>query len=111
MVHRLNNEISGKIGCTICGNCCGELKPCITNKDIVRLAHILAIKPKEVKANYTETDDGDLYFKNLPCSFLKDKKCTIYNDRPVDCQSCPHLHKKDFTSRLFTVIQNYSVCP
>lgn len=28
-----------------------------------------------------------------------------------NCISYPHLHKKDFTSRLIGVIENCSVCP
>jgi len=110
-VHRLNREISDQIDCTTCGNCCGKLKPCITDQDIERLSKRLAMTESKVKSDYIEIDDGEQYFKNLPCSFLKDKKCTIYNDRPEDCRSFPHLHKKHFTTRLLGVIENYSICP
>ncbi len=36
---------------------------------------------------------------------------TQYQCRPDDCRSYPHLHKRDFISRLINVIGNYSVCP
>jgi len=111
LVHRLNQEISDRIDCTSCGNCCVKLKPCITDKDLFKLSQRLEITPEQIKDNYTETDNGELYFKNLPCSFLIDKKCTIYNNRPEDCRSFPHLNKKDFTTRLFGVIENYLICP
>lgn len=111
IVHRLNREISDRIDCTTCGNCCAKLKPCITNQDIDRLSAKLEIPAQKVRDEYVETEDGDQYFKNLPCSFLKDKKCTVYTDRPDDCRSFPHLHKPWFTSRLLGVIGNYSICP
>lgn len=111
IVHRLNFEISNQIDCTTCGNCCMKLKPCITNQDIKRLSYKLNLSPKQIKIDYIEIDEREQYFRNLPCSFLKEKKCTIYNDRPEDCSSFPHLHKKGFTSRLWGVIENYSICP
>lgn len=111
IVHRLNFEISNQIDCTTCGNCCMKLKPCITNQDIKRLSYKLNLSPKQIKIDYIEIDEREQYFRNLPCFFLKEKKCTIYNDRPEDCSSFPHLHKKGFTSRLWGVIENYSICP
>lgn len=88
-----------------------KLQPCITDQDIDRLSIKLAMTERNIKGYYIEMDDGEQYFQNLPCSFLKDKKCKIYNDRPEDCRSFPHLHKNDFTSRLWRVIDNYSFCP
>ncbi len=111
LVHKLNHEISDRIDCAYCGNCCVKLKPCITDKDLYRLSQRLDITPEQIMNNYIETGEGEQYFKNLPCSFLKEKKCTIYNDRPEDCKSFPHLHKKDLTTRLLGAIENYSICP
>ena len=111
IVHRLNDEVSSQIDCTMCGNCCTKIPPGITEKDMERLAARLNITPDEVKQEYTESFDNELSFKSLPCCFLKDKKCTIYEDRPDDCRSYPHLHKKHFVNRLIGVIHNYSICP
>lgn len=111
IVHGLNREISGQIDCTKCGNCCRKLKPCITDQDLDILTRRLKMTLEQIEKNYTGIDEGDRYFANVPCSFLEDKKCTIYEDRPADCRSFPHLHKKDFVFRLFSVIDNYSVCP
>ena len=111
IVHELNRIISEQIDCTTCGNCCKKLKSCIIDRDIERLSNRLNITKEQVIDQYTETDDGELYFKDLPCTFLKDNKCLIYNDRPEDCRSFPHLHKEFFTSRLWDVINNYSICP
>lgn len=111
IVHRLNYEISNQFDCTTCGNCCMKLKPCITDQDIERLSQRLNTIPRQFKDDYIEIDEGEQYFRKLPCSFLNEKKCTVYSDRPEDCSSFPHLHKKDFTSRLFGVIDNYAICP
>jgi len=111
IVYRLNIEISKQIDCTTCGNCCMKLTPVITDQVIQRLSQRLKLKPKQIKEDYIEMAEGEQYFKYLPCVFLKEKKCTIYNDRPEACSSFPHLHKKEFISRLCGVIDNYSICP
>jgi len=58
-----------------------------------------------------ENDSEKYNFKELPCPFLKDDRCSNYDYRPKDCRSYPHLHKKDFRSRLWGVVENYSMCP
>lgn len=111
IVHRLNREVSEQIDCTTCGNCCMKLKPLVTDHDIDRLSTRLNLPGEQIKKDYTETEEGEQQFKHLPCCFLKEKKCTVYENRPDDCRSYPHLHKDHFTSRLFQVIANYSICP
>lgn len=111
VVHRLNWEFSEQIDCTTCGNCCKKLKPCIVDQDIERLSSRFNISVVQVKEQYAETENNELFFKVLPCSFIEDKKCTIYNDRPEVCRSFPYLHKNFFTSRLLNVIENYLICP
>jgi Fe-S-cluster containining protein len=111
IVHRLNLEISGQIDCTECGNCCKKLKPTLNNKDIVRISDRINFSTEIVKEKYIEISDGEHLFKNLPCSFLHENKCSIYNDRPDDCREYPFLHKKEFITRLWGVIANYSICP
>jgi len=111
-VHRLNQNYSSKIDCTTCGNCCAVIRPLVTNKDIKRITRHLNVSEDVFKQEYTEMDDdGDRQFKNLPCKFLENKRCSIYTYRPFECRSYPYLHKKDFISRLFGVIDNYSICP
>ena len=112
IVHELNTYYSSKVDCTECGNCCIALQALINKNDLEKLALGLAISDSELKEKYTEVDEnGDLYFKHKPCSFLRDKKCEIYNFRPAECESYPHLHKENFIGRLFGVIDNYSICP
>jgi len=112
IVHQLFQYYSSKIDCTTCANCCIVLTTLITPRDLKRLSRSLEIPAEEFKKKYIKTDrDGDMILKDLPCKFLENKRCTIYPYRPYDCRSYPHLHKMKFTTRLFGVINNYSVCP
>lgn len=112
IVHKLFKQFSETIDCTTCGNCCKEIKPSVKKTDIEKLSKSLNITPDKFITNYVEKDeDGDNVLKQTPCPFLSENKCTQYVSRPVDCASYPHLHKKDFVSRLVGVVNNYSICP
>ena len=112
IVNSLNEKYSSLIDCTECGNCCTDLQPQIRKKDLPGLKKELKLSESEIKSKYLELDeDNDLRFKDLPCTFLENKKCTIYENRPQDCKSYPYLHKKEITTRLFNVVYNYSICP
>jgi uncharacterized protein len=111
-VYELFQFYSSTIDCTKCGNCCTLLKPIIQDTDIKALASLTNKPTQDFKRDFIVTDDdGDMHFKDLPCPFLQDKKCSGYDSRPDDCRSYPHLQKEDFLSRLFGVIDNYSICP
>lgn len=111
IVHSINDEVSALIDCTKCGNCCKELKPTVTHKDIKKISVRINRSQHAVKEEITETVEGETCFKNLPCIFLSENKCTIYEDRPQDCSEFPFLNKKSFNMRLWGVIGNYSICP
>jgi Fe-S-cluster containining protein len=112
VVHELFDFYYSNIDCTKCGNCCTVMKPQILKKDLKSLSLVTNLTLDEFKKEYTQIDeDGDMSFNKLPCPFLKKLKCAVYDCRPNDCRSYPHLHKKDFISRLYGVIDNYSVCP
>lgn len=111
IVHKLNAEITELIDCTTCGNCCMQFRFGVSDNEIEKLAHTLNTTPKQIKLDYIQTDPYEQYFKNIPCDFLKDKKCIVYDNRPEECREFPYLHKKNFNLRLFGVIDNYEVCP
>ena len=112
IVQRLYAKYSTELDCTQCGNCCREAYPLIKAKDVSCLSKGLGISNAEFKAKYLKKDDdGDLVFREKPCSFLENNRCTQYLNRPQDCRSYPHLQKREFTTRLFGVIANYVVCP
>ncbi len=108
IIQRLNNEITSQIDCQECGNCCKNLRPCVTQSEIKRLSQIECIAQSEFIFRFVEKDHyGDIkYLKDTPCIFLKEKSCSIYNDRPEDCKSYPHTQKPDFISRTLEMIDN-----
>ena len=105
-------EVTGKIDCTQCGNCCKKLKPCVTENDIERISQYLHITTDSfIKQYLMKNTDGEFEFNHAPCSFLqKDNRCKIYEVRPRDCQSYPHL-QNDVTYRCLQFFANAEVCP
>lgn len=112
-VHELYREVSTKIDCRNCANCCKVVTPRLTSADIKRLSKHAGMTVKEFQNTFTCQDEkGEgLIFKSSPCPFLKDNQCSVYDVRPRDCRSFPHLHKKDFASRLIGAVQDASICP
>ena len=113
MVHEIYQDVSSQIDCTKCANCCKEMKPILKQQDIKRFSSGIDIPVKELKDKHIEKGEepNEFYFNVKPCPFLKENLCTNYNFRPEDCRSFPHLDKGEFTSRLWTVVENYSICP
>ena len=113
IVFRLYKQISTEIDCKTCGNCCREVYPILNQKDIKKFSQGLGLPTNQFKNLYLEKDEesDDFFFNKLPCPFLKGNLCTNYENRPDDCRSFPHLHKKNFTTRLFGVLDNCSICP
>ena len=114
VVNEIYEEVSDQIDCTQCANCCKLIHPLLSQKDIDRFSADLQLPPPIfVKAHLIplEESPGKFRFNAQPCSFLTDNLCTNYAARPQDCRSFPHLHKKDFRSRLWRVIFNYEICP
>jgi len=113
IVHRLYREIAEQIDCTDCGNCCKNLRPRVTDTEIDILSKIDNLLHEDFVTKFIEQDEIDHvnYLKDTPCKYLVDKKCVIYTDRPFDCRSYPHIHKKYFNSRTLDVINNFGICP
>jgi len=113
-VGRVYVQVCREIDCTVCANCCREMQPVLTPADIKRLALHTRMTVKEFTTRYLKKapagEDG-LIFKSRPCPFLTDTRCTVYKDRPGDCRSYPHLHRKGFVYRISQAVSNYGVCP
>jgi len=107
-----HNEVFSEIKCTDCANCCKVFSPPVNETDIERISAFLQISETEFVEKYLKTDDKGRYeMKALPCPFLKDNKCSIYEIRPIVCQEYPHTNKKDFKQLRFKHIGNTEVCP
>jgi uncharacterized protein len=112
VVHQLNNEITPNIDCTTCGNCCKTLMISITPPERPFFSQHFNLSQEDANEQYlTQSADGDTIMNTMPCIFLADKKCTVYEQRFTDCREFPHLHKPGFTSRLFGMVMYYGICP
>ena len=114
IVHQITAEVTAQIDCTKCANCCQQIRPILGKKDVSEFALGLKMPVPQLKEKYLRpaSDTPSKYeFSELPCPFLKDKLCSNYGCRPQDCRSYPHLHKAEFVSRSWGVVENYGVCP
>lgn len=113
--HLLYENVLDFVDCTECGNCCIELETSFHEREIDNLCKFLNIDKDEFIKQNTKTSEfaekNTLILKSKPCQFLENKKCTIYSHRPEECSSYPYLHKSNFNSRLFGVLDNYGICP
>jgi Fe-S-cluster containining protein len=112
-VHNIYREVSREIECTKCANCCKTVQPILKPADIKRLARHLDLSVSEFRSRFLINDpeaEGSV-LRNVPCPFLQDNLCTVYDHRPGDCRSYPHLHKREFVFRMNQAFSNCSVCP
>lgn len=112
VVHEIARMVMAEIDCTACTNCCRAMGTGLDSKEIVRFARHLGISPSEFERCYvTEVGLEGKAIARAPCPFLDGCLCSIYEDRPKDCQEFPHLLKKDMLSRSLGLIQNSFNCP
>lgn len=111
-VHRLNAVIEPQINCTSCGNCCKSLMVNITGEEADRASAHLQMTREAFDEKFVEKGSHELMIMNkMPCHFLSNNTCTIYDVRFAGCREFPALHLPQFTQRLFTVMMHYERCP
>jgi Fe-S-cluster containining protein len=111
-VHAINENITPQIDCTVCGACCRQLMINVTPEEKVKVASHLQITPETFKEKYLEESmQGKLIMGSIPCHFLADSKCTVYENRFTECRAFPHLHEDNFKGRLFGTLVHYAMCP
>jgi hypothetical protein len=113
LVHRINSEVAKELDCTACGNCCAALRPLVTDNEIARLAKLIHTSRAVFIDRYTEHDaeENGRILKDTPCPFLKERKCIVYDARPHDCRSFPHIDKDDFIFRTLQMVEHCGACP
>ncbi|MES2890364.1 MAG: YkgJ family cysteine cluster protein [Bacteroidota bacterium] len=112
LVHEINERVSEAVDCTACGNCCNSLMINVTPGETISCAQHLTISTETFKEKYIEESQGGIMIINtIPCHFLTEKRCTIYEHRFTECRDFPHLHKPGFTRRLFSTMMYYGMCP
>ncbi len=112
IVLALNDIISSEIDCTQCGNCCKSLMINVSEEEANHLSKHLHQSRNEFENKYLEKgNNGMMIINTIPCHFLNDNKCTVYEHRFAGCKEFPGLHFPDFTKRLFTIFMHYERCP
>ena len=111
----VEKEVWKEVDCLTCANCCKTMTPTYTPADLKRISKHLGMTVDEFKKKwlYKERGSGDWMNKSTPCQFLnlKDNKCSIYLQRPVDCSGFPHLPKKKMVDWMHIHKQNVEYCP
>jgi uncharacterized protein len=104
-----------EINCQSCGNCCKTMTPTWKKAEIKKAAAHFGMTYQEFydKWLYTEEKTGDIMNDSTPCQFFDLKKglCTIYEIRPADCATFPHLYRKDLLDQVDVYAANLHRCP
>ena len=112
LVKELDAMVSPTISCTDCGNCCKSLMVCLNETEADALSAHLQQSREEFDTKYLEKgSNGMMIMNQMPCHFLSENKCTIYEYRFEGCREFPALHLPDFKERLFTTFMHYDRCP
>lgn len=113
LVNKVQRDVSSRIDCKKCANCCKIFDILLTDRDIKRLATAMSMGVEEFQAQFVKKNNKDrnLYFKTKPCPLLREGACTQYEFRPDVCREYPHLDKPGFLGRTLNVIENSSTCP
>ena len=86
-----------KFKCQGSSNCCVSRGSYgfvyLSKKDLIRISKYLRIEINKFKKNYCAYTDGYLHLREMRkdgnCIFLKDKRCTVYKGRPMQCRTWP----------------------
>lgn len=112
LLPELDAIVSPSINCTDCGNCCKSLMVCLNDTEADALSSHLNIERPIFDQQYLEKgSNGMMIMNSMPCPFLSDNKCTVYEYRFEGCKEFPALHLPHFKKRLFTTFMHYDRCP
>ncbi len=81
--------------CTGCGQCCTGSPGAVwvSDEEIEKMSTFKGMTVAAFKKQYVRMLDGRLSLnedpRNYDCVFLKDKKCTLYDHRPLQCRTFP----------------------
>lgn len=112
LVFSLSETISPKISCTSCGNCCKSLMVNIDEEEANQLAqHLGKTRDAFDEAYIAKGESGRMVINAIPCHFLVDNSCSVYEYRFAGCREFPAFHIPQFNKRLFTTYMHYDRCP
>lgn len=81
--------------CTGCGKCCTGTPGYVflSHSDVERLKERFQCETEDFLQRFTRYVDGQYALLDRPgsydCIFLKDNKCTVYENRPTQCRTFP----------------------
>jgi uncharacterized protein len=114
-VRETTKRVWAGIDCTACANCCREVPPTFSEEEVSRLAQRLGMALQQFIDAYLErTENGEenpWQTRTKPCPFLKENRCSVYEDRPADCSGYPYLYEPDFVFRTMGMIERTFTCP
>jgi Fe-S-cluster containining protein len=111
LAKRLGREAEAQMNCRECGACCRDNCIPLTDDEIDRLAARLNLDNATFREHHITLDeDGVPALDAMPCPFLEDRQCAIYEDRPEPCRGYPYLGGS-FMSRSVGIIERAEVCP
>jgi hypothetical protein len=113
-VFETTRRVWAGIDCTACANCCREMQPSFSEEDVDRLARRLGMEHQQFIETYLERtkagSDNPWQTRATPCPFLKENRCSVYEDRPAECSGYPYLYKPEFVSRTIGMIGRTFTC-
>ncbi len=107
----LNNSITPQIDCTTCGNCCKSLMINVSEQEADTLANHLNLTRSDFDEQNLEKGGTMVVMNAIPCNFLANNSCSVYQHRFEGCREFPAMHLPDFNKRLFTTFMHYGRCP
>lgn len=109
----LHEEAFQKVDCLQCAACCKNYSPRFKTPDIKRISKHLRMKEGDFIETYLDLDkEGDYVVNSKPCPFLgEDNFCSIYDQRPSDCQRFPYTDEDVILKRPVLTLKNSTFCP
>ncbi|MBL0135431.1 MAG: YkgJ family cysteine cluster protein [Chitinophagaceae bacterium] len=109
----LHEEAFKKVDCLQCAACCKNFSPRFKTPDIKRISKHLRMKEGDFIETYLDLDkEGDYVVNSKPCPFLgEDNFCSIYDQRPSDCQRFPYTDEDVILKRPVLTLKNSTFCP
>lgn len=84
----------------------------INETEADNLSSHLQLSRENFDKKYIEKgSSGMMLLNSIPCHFLSDNKCTVYEYRFEGCKEFPALHLPGFKKRVFTTFMHYDRCP
>ncbi len=108
-----HEQAFSQVDCLQCANCCKNFSPRFKTPDIKRISKHLRMRESEFIETYLRVDEeGDYVVRSSPCPFLgAGNYCSIYDQRPSDCQRFPYTDEDVIIKRQPLTLKNSTFCP